>query len=432
MIRGVLCAVMLGGIAAFSAVRPAAAQDGERSERLKVFLDCFRCDFDYIRTEIPWVDYMRDRQDADVHVLVTQQGTGAGGQQYELNFIGLGAFASESDTLMYTSDREDTEDTRRQGLARTLALGLVPYIEDTPLASRLRLVVGEAGGVPPAPTTAEVDDPWDFWVFAIRTGGEYQSESRQDEKGANLELSANRTTEMWKLDFGVQGDYNERKFEIDSVTTITSIRRSFELDLLAVRSVGEHVSVGLEGGAESSTYGNVRSAFDGGPAVEFNVFPYAESTRRTLTALYSVGVHYANYDEVTIFDQTAETRPLHSLRIGYSTRQPWGSASATVNLSQYLHDTRKNRASVGGNMNVRLFRGFSLDVRANYSKVRDQLSIAKEDATPDEILLRLKELQTDYEYSMNVGISYRFGSSFNNVVNPRFRRGFGGRGFGGF
>jgi hypothetical protein len=101
-----------------------------------------------------------------------------------------------------------------------------------------------------------------------------------------------------------------------------------------------------------------------------------------------------------------------------------------VNLSQYLHDTRKNRASIGGNMNVRLFRGFSLDVRANYSRVRDQLSIAKEDATTDEILLRLKELQTDYEYSMDVGISYRFGSSFNNVVNPRFRRGFGGRGFG--
>jgi len=118
MIRGVLCAVMLVGITAFPAVRPAAAQTGERSARLKVFLDCFRCDFDFIRTEIPWVDYMRDRADADVHVLVTQQSTGAGGQQYTLDFIGLDAFAARSDTLVYTSDREDTDDTRRRGLAR--------------------------------------------------------------------------------------------------------------------------------------------------------------------------------------------------------------------------------------------------------------------------------------------------------------------------
>jgi len=430
MIRGVLCAVMLVGITAFPAVRPAAAQDGERSERLKVFLDCFRCDFDFIRTEIPWVDYMRDRQDADVHVLVTQQGTGAGGQQYTLDFIGLDAFADRSDTLVYTSDREDTDDTRRRGLARTLALGLVPYVANTPLAARMQVVMAENGdSVAPAPTTADVNDPWNFWVFTVRTGGEFQSESRQEEEGANLEFSANRTTEAWKLDFNIQGDYNQSRYDIDSVTTITSIRRSFELNLLAVKSVNQHMSLGVDGGAESSTYGNVARAFDGGPAVEFNVFPYSESTRRTLTALYSVGVHYAKYDEITIFDQTAETRPLHSLRVGYSTRQPWGSASATVNFSQYLHDTRKNRVSVGGNMNVRLFRGFSLDVRADYSKVKDQLSIAKEDASTEEILLRLKQLQTNYRYNMNVGISYRFGSSFNNVVNPRFRRGFGGHGF---
>jgi hypothetical protein len=426
MIRGVLCAVLLTGSAAISAAGPAAAQSGERTGRLKVFLDCFRCDFDFIRTEIPWVDYMRDRQDADLHVLVTQQGTGAGGQQYTLDFIGLGGFADRSDTLVYTADREDTDDTRRRGLARTLALGLVAYVADTPLAARLRVSIPEDEEGVPTQVAGNPDDPWNYWVFTVRAGGEYQSETREADKGANLEFGANRTTEEWKLDFGVQGDYNESKFEIDSVTTVTSIRRSLELDLLAVKSVGEHVSVGLEGGAESSTYGNVRSAFSGGAAVEFNVFPYAESTRRTLTALYSAGIHDARYEEVTIYDQTAETRPLHSLRLGYSTRQPWGSASATVNLSQYLHDTRKNRVSVGGNMNVRLFRGFSLDVRADYSKVKDQLSIAKEDATTEEILLRLKQLQTNYRYNMDVGISYRFGSSFNNVVNPRFRRGFGG------
>jgi len=35
------------------------------------------------------VDYMRDRLDADVHGLITQQETGAGGNEYTLHFLGL-------------------------------------------------------------------------------------------------------------------------------------------------------------------------------------------------------------------------------------------------------------------------------------------------------------------------------------------------------
>ena len=406
---------------------PAAAQDGLPAGRLRLFLDCFRCDFDFIRTEIPWVDYMRDRQDADLHVLVTQQGTGGGGQQYVLNFIGLGAFGSRADTLTYTSGPNDTEDIRRRGVARTLALGLVRYIADTPFAARVHVVVEAEGAV----EQAAAADPWDYWVFNIRAGGEYQAESREREQGANVEIDVNRTTETWKFNFGLEGSYNERDIEIDSVTDLLSIRRNFQANLLLIRSIGQHVSVGAEGELESSTFGNVEAALNLGPAVEFSVFPYRESTRRALTALYSVGVRSARYREITIFDETEEVRPAHALWVVYSERQPWGSASANMSFSQYLHDTRKNSVSFGGNVNVRLFRGFSFDVRANYSKVKDQLSIPKEEASTEEILLRLKQLQTDFRYSMNLGLSYRFGSSFNNVVNPRFRRGFGFGGPGG-
>lgn len=49
--------------------------------RLRVFADCqaYGCDFDYFRTEIPFVDYVRNRQDASIHILVTADGTGGGG-----------------------------------------------------------------------------------------------------------------------------------------------------------------------------------------------------------------------------------------------------------------------------------------------------------------------------------------------------------------
>src|SRR6266550_1621845 len=58
---------------------------------VRVFLDCNRCDQEYIKKEVTFIDYVRNREDADVHVLVTTQETGGGGSQWTLKFIGLGA-----------------------------------------------------------------------------------------------------------------------------------------------------------------------------------------------------------------------------------------------------------------------------------------------------------------------------------------------------
>ncbi len=59
---------------------------------LRVFLDCRTggCDQEFFRTELAWIDHVRDRKDADVHVLVTAQGTGGGGTEYTVRFIGNG------------------------------------------------------------------------------------------------------------------------------------------------------------------------------------------------------------------------------------------------------------------------------------------------------------------------------------------------------
>ena len=46
---------------------------------------------------------MRDRSDADVHVLVTTQDTGGGGTEYTLKFIGLGSFVGVEQTLRYSA-----------------------------------------------------------------------------------------------------------------------------------------------------------------------------------------------------------------------------------------------------------------------------------------------------------------------------------------
>ncbi len=96
----------VGAVAAACAFAfsPLAAQDSTRTAQasaVRVFLDCpdTFCDFDYYRTEITFVNWVRDRQFAQVHVLVTTQRTG-GGQEYTLSFIGLERFASEASALL--------------------------------------------------------------------------------------------------------------------------------------------------------------------------------------------------------------------------------------------------------------------------------------------------------------------------------------------
>jgi hypothetical protein len=61
-----------------------------------------------------------------------------------------------------------------------------------------------------------------------------------------------------------------------------------------------------------------------------------------------------------------------------------------------------------------------LTVRGSYEAIRDQLNLPIGDYTIDEVLLTRKELQTDYKYSLSVGIRFTFGSVYSNVVNPRF------------
>ena len=52
---------------------PLAAPDTGAAEAVRVYLECSQCDFDYLRTEVRFVNYVRDRQVADVVVFVTSK-----------------------------------------------------------------------------------------------------------------------------------------------------------------------------------------------------------------------------------------------------------------------------------------------------------------------------------------------------------------------
>jgi len=75
---------------------------------------------------------------------------------------------------------------------------------------------------------------------------------------------------------------------------------------------------------------------------------------------------------------------------------------------------------VEGQVSVRLAKGLSLGVQLEASRIRDQLFLLARGATAEEIFLRLRRLQSGYEYNVSLSVTYTFGSIFSSVVNPRF------------
>ncbi|MCC7295021.1 MAG: hypothetical protein IT188_04115 [Acidobacteria bacterium] len=136
--------------------------------------------------------------------------------------------------------------------------------------------------------------------------------------------------------------------------------------------------------------------------------------------MYKVGFDFVRYREETIYDKTRENLTSQALSAVLEIKEPWGTLEAGLEGSHYFHDFKKNRLEFNGEAAIRILRGLDFVVDLHYERVRDQLSLAKGNRSLEEILLRRKELATDYNLGLTVGLSYTFGSIFSNVVNPRF------------
>lgn len=404
---------------AFLSLRALTASAQAAPRAFSIFIDCpdTHCDADFYRTELAFVDHVRDRTAADVHVLVTSEGTGGGGRKYSLAFYGQRQFAGISDTLAVNSPQGSTEDEQRKTLARTMRTGLVRYLARTPDGARIAITIEDPKAS--AATAAPTRDPWDAWVFRIGANINGNKESQQQSAFVNGNVRASRITEQWKTTLRANEFYNDSKYDVDG-ERITNIRRDFGGSALQVRSLGDHWSVGGRAGASSSTYLNQRLGANIAPAIEYDHYPYKESTRRQLIAQYSAGVRYYSYNDTTIYFKTEETRPFESLSLGYSQKQTWGSLDLGVNGYHFLDDLSKSRLNLSLETDVRIFKGLSLSSFINYAVIHDQIFLAKGNATRDEVLLQQSQLQTGYRAYFYISLNYTFGSVLNNVVNPRF------------
>ena len=405
--------------------QPQQEEEEQGPAGLLVFLDCDRrnCDLDYLRREITFINYMRDRQDAQIHVLVTTQRAGAG-EEFTFDFIGLREFEGDDHSFTYTSSSTDTDDETRAGVAQMLRVGILHYLAKTPLINDIEIRAAVETMERRFLVVDPADDPWNFWVFRFGVDGRIGGEDRRSNRNVNFNASANRTTEEWKLRFNANLRYDDRKFIFDDGSESFSFNRIWWLNHQTVKSLGEHWGASFEVSTMHATFVNTDLVATIAPGIEYNIFPFSESSRRSFTITYQVGGSYNQYIEPTIFGVTEETLFDHSLLVNLDAVQPWGELEVGMDAAQYFTDPSQWRLVFQGRLEFRIVRGLNFNVRGNWAAIHDQRFIVAGGQTDEEILLQRRALATNSRYSFRVGFNYTFGSIFNNVVNPRFTNDF--------
>lgn len=422
MINGLKKSIIVLICLLFSIFTAVVAQDGPsekenlREEALNVFIDSHYVNMDFLRREIPYINYVRDRKEADVHIMITRRGTGSGGNEYSIYYIGADNFTGMNDTLIYNSGPDETTDETRIGRCNVLQLGLMKYVAKTPISREIKIDYRSKG----LEDEQIVEDKWKSWVFKVDVSGEFRYEESYNNREAKSSFSASKVTPEWRIDLNGKGEYNVSNYTLSDGDVYRNERTSYEIKALVVKSITDHWSAGASAEVDHSTYSNNELAYSIFPAIEYNVFPYQESTLRQLRFMYSSGYKFINYLDTTLYDKISEGLFQQRLTIAYEIRKPWGSIITSLRGNAYWHDFSKNNLSFNTWISWRIYKGLSFRISGTATLIRDQLSLTKSGATEEEILLRKIQIASNYKFNGNIGLSYTFGSVYNNVVNPRF------------
>ncbi len=429
-----------------------------RKPVLAVYAGSFSRDIDYFREQITFVNYTNDQSTADVVIQWSRQSTGAGGAAMTLTFTGQGLFAGMNDTLVIIDEPNDPVAVQQERRVQAFKLILPRYVAHTRQASQI--LVGYAGPalveqIMEEEVEEEAEDPWNSWVFRVTGSGSFENEELQDSYSLSTALSANRLTEEWITRGSYNYSYSEtnRRQKVvysdttngditfhDSLRTLpTTFSRNMSGSGGLVKTLGPHSGIGVTFNYLSNSRQNIQQRYRVAPAIEYNLLPYTEYSRRYLTFNLSTGLDAVVYEEETAFGKTEETLLSTMLDISYSRQATWGSMSVSLEYETYLpafdleDALDKNSISLDASISYRMMNGISINLSGGIARINNNLNILGRDLDPYERATGTVQLDTDFRVDGSLSVSYTFGALYNNVVNPRLGGGSssGGGGFSG-
>jgi hypothetical protein len=393
-----------------------------QAKKLGIFIDCSAgCDMNYLKAELPIVDFLLDMNAADVHVLINQQPTGGGGKSIQMIFYGQHTFITIRDTITVSIMPGSTDLELRAGLLKGIKRGLVPFILKTPFAEFIDWKINTAS----QKNDGVIDvtkDSWNYWVFTIGATGTFSTDQVYKSTQVSSYISGERTTDKLKVSFSASGNYNDYKYNYNdrySSVQYHILNRSYLFQHLLIKSLGKHFGMGYEIAYSKNTFYNNKSRAYGRVGIEYSIFPYNDVNTRFFTIDYSIDARANRYYDTTIYFLTKELLFGHAIHTNISFNQRWGTISGTIAYSNFFKDAALNNLSASFSVYVRITGGLSFNSYIFGSRVQDQIYLAKGSATLQDILARGRQLASKYNLSSGFGLTFRFGSKLNNFVNPR-------------
>ncbi len=396
-------------------------------QRLKVFIDCHSgCDMNYIRTEINIIDFVLERSAADVHILITDQNTGSGGDEYQLIFYGQNKYRQMKDTVYFDNHANNTHFEERELLVKYIKLGLTPYILKTTMAKAVSIRMREE--IPDKESkrdsAATTRDPWNYWVFRTGVAGNLSAEEAYKTYSASGNFSVDRVTEELKTGFYLNGGQNNSIYEyVDdngAYQKVTVKNDNYDVGHYLVKSINNHWSWAYEAKVMRNTFSNIDFQPTLRAGIEYNIFPYKLSNTKFFIIDYILDLSHNNYIDTTLYNKTEETLTGQALETTLALNQKWGQVQFGINYHNYFKDWSLFNLKANAQVNVRIVGGLSFNISTRAELIRDQIYLPKQGATPEEVLTRQRQIATGYMFYTSFGINYRFGSKLNNFVNPRF------------
>ncbi len=347
-----------------------------------LFIKCDRCDNNFLKNEINYVNHVREQGLADIQLFIYRNRNANNGNRYSLDFIGKNEFSEKELSLVLDTNPRLTQDEVRNALKKKIDIGLVYFLVESNISNRINI-----------------------------------SYSR-NESNVRIELDADKVTDKIKLQFDVDFERSNNKYENqDNVFISKRNRKSF--DAKSVWSINDKWSAGFNAGASGDTYQNIDFRYYIMPAIEYSFFPYYEFVRREMVINYRIGYGYRNYIEETIYNKFEENVYLHQLAFETRFRQPWGEIYTNLRAKSFLQDPSKNSFRFDSWFSIRVFEGLAVRFGGEIELIRDQLSLPKGNASIEDLLLQQQEIATDFRSEFRIAIGYTFGSAFNNYLNSR-------------
>jgi len=391
----------------------------QKVENLKVYLDCsWRCDDDFLQREMPYIDFYKDSKISNLHIIVNGERSSNGGEVVTFRFIGINEFEGVDNTLTVDILPNTSDDSERKFYLDILKKGVYAYIIRTSDKDNVSISFTEMNI---KDDIKDEKDKWNNWAFRVSISGSINGEETYTNSSYYGSLTANRITAESKFTSRFSLNSNVSKYEYEDISLVTE-QKSKYANMTYVKSKGDHFSIGAKANYMQSTSKNYDGNYKFSPCIEYNIFPYSESSEHRMSFLYGISANHNDYTDTTVYLKTSENFASHLLDLSYQNSQTWGSFSFSIYGDQILDkdDLKKYNIGISSNIDWNITKGLSLNYWAYINFDRAQIHLPLNEATYEEIILRQKELESNYFYFLNFGLSYTFGSMKNNVVNPRF------------